>query len=348
MDHGDAIRRRARALGFDALGFARADEPLERDHARYQRFVAAGMHADMRYLAEHGEARRRLDTPAILDGARTVICCARRYARDERDDPPLSRRVARYARGRDYHGFMRKRLQQLAAFVRGLEPGTEARALVDTAPVLERAWAARAGLGFVGKNGLLIVPGQGSYCLLGEVVTTLRIEAVGTPFGERCGSCVACLDACPTGAFAAPFVLDPRRCISYATIEARPASGQVDPALWEAMGDHLFGCDVCQEVCPYNAVGPAPAGGTAPFAPLPRWSETDLGDFVRADEARWQILSQGSPLRRATRTGMARNALLVAAKRGAHAVLAAGTAHDDPGVRALAERLLSRSAARGS
>ena len=309
-NHGAAIRARAAELGFDAVAFARADRPLADDHARFADFVAQGRHGEMGYLADHVEARRRLDGEAILPGARTVICLARRYDRRDDDDAPLARRIARYARGQDYHGFMKKRLDKLAAFLR--RSGESARALCDTAPVLERAWARRAGLGFVGKNGMLIVPGQGSLCLLGEVVTTLALDedAYGDPMAERCGSCTACLDACPTRAFPRPFVLDPRRCVSYWTIESRELPPE---PLWDALGEHLFGCDTCQTACPYNQLASPPPERTRPFAPHERWS--------RLDEVAWDDLSRGTPLRRATRFGLRRNAILLAAHLGDDTVL---------------------------
>ena len=305
-----AIRARAAELGFDAVGFARADAPLDDDHARFEDFVAAGMHGEMSYLADHAAARRRLDGEAILPGARTVICLTRRYDRSDAADPPLARRIARYARGQDYHGFVKKRLDRLAAYLR--ERGAQARALCDTAPVLERAWARRAGLGFVGKNGMLIVPGQGSFCLLGEVVTTLSLDddAYGEAMGERCGACTACLDACPTEAFPRPFVLDPRRCVSYWTIESRELPPE---PLWDALGEHLFGCDRCQTACPYNQLPPPPAEHTRPFAPHERWSQTEPGALVDVDEPTWACLSRGTPVRRATRHGLRRNAILLAA-----------------------------------
>lgn len=340
------VEVQARELGFDAIGFARADEPLEADHEHYLEFLARGMHGDMGYLAKNAEVRRSLDGEGIVAGAKTVICLSRRYDRDETDDPPLARTVARYARGRDYHNHLRKRIGRLARFVAGLEVGAKARALCDTAPVLERAWAARSGLGFVGKNGLLIVPGQGSYCLLGEVVTTVAlVDHAPDPLNERCGSCTLCLEACPTDAFVAPRVLDPRRCISYATIEARSPAPN---ALADAIGEHLFGCDDCQQVCPYNAIAPPSAEKTKPFQPHERWSRLTLLDFVTLDEAQFARALEGSPLRRATRVGMARNAVLHAASQrgdaeaGARAVLAAGAQHDDAGVRRLARAALAR------
>jgi epoxyqueuosine reductase len=304
------------------------------------------MHGQMDYLAQHAEARRRLDTEAILAGARSVVCVGRRYARpgdEEERDPPLARAMARYARGQDYHNHLRRRLRRLAAFVRALAPGVRARPLCDTAPVLERAWAARAGIGFVGKNGLLITPGQGSYQLLGEVVTTLEL-APGAPIAERCGSCTRCLDACPTQAFAAPFVLDPRRCVAYLTIEQPGAPAE---ELREGIGERLFGCDVCQEVCPFNRTAPPPPARTGPFRPLPRWAPRDVDDLAALDEPAFEALAEGSPLRRARRAGLARNAAIVAANRlargalgeeaaAAERALTAALQHDDPGVREVA------------
>lgn len=333
----DTIRLRARELGFDAVGFAAADVPLERDHEAYLRFVDQGMHAEMNYLAAHAEVRRRLDGEGILQGAKTVICLARSYAGQAPSAEGVDEGIAAYGRGRDYHGFLRKRLQKLAAFVRGLAPNANARAMSDTAPVLERAWAARAGLGFVGKNGLLIVPGTGSYCLLGEVVTTLRIDAPAVAMSERCGSCRLCLDHCPTEAFVAPFVLDPRRCISYWTIESRALA---PPELEEAQAEKLFGCDDCQDVCPYNQR--TRAVDNSPFASHARWSQTSLAELVSLDEAGFRRLTEGSPLRRATRFGLARNALLRAWKKRDKAALNLGLKAEDARLRELSSRLLEQ------
>ena len=326
------VRARARALGFDAVGVARADVPLGEDFARYREFVAQGMQGEMAYLAENAAVRERLDTGAILEGARSVVCVARRYQRaaaDEVGDPPFAQSVARYARGRDYHNGTRRKLRQLAVFLRSLgsaDAPVHARPMVDDAPLLERAWAVRAGLGFVGKNGMLIAPGEGSFVLLGEVVTTLALTP-DTPMPERCGACTRCLDACPTSAFPRPFVLDPRRCIAYLTIERRSA---IPLEQREALGAHLFGCDDCQTVCPFNhSSRHRSAEATRPFEPHARWSETELVDLLAMDKPRWRELSEGSPLRRATADGLARNAAIVlgnagrAAPPGAERALAA-------------------------
>jgi epoxyqueuosine reductase len=352
VDASAKVKAKAQALGFDAVGVARADVPLDEDFARYEAFVDAGMHGAMDWLAEGRDVRRRLDTADILAGARSVVCVAMRYGRareDEARDPPLARTIARYARGRDYHNGLRKKLRKLAAFLRALgTPGApvHARPLCDTAPVLERAWAARAGLGFVGKNGLVIVPGQGSFLLVGEVVTTLDL-APDPPMAERCGSCTRCLDACPTGAFVRPFVLDPRRCVAYLTIEHRDP---IDPTLRVGVGEHLFGCDDCQTACPFNA---STAGGRAPppparFAPHPSWTSGALEDLLDLDEGAWRRRVEGSPVHRATREGLARNVAIVLGNIGrkSEALEAAAAASPSPVVREAAGWALGRIAAR--
>ena len=314
----ESVLERARLLGLEHVGIARADLPLEVDHERYARFVDANMFGDMAYLAEDIEARRRLDGDAVLPGAKSVVCIAKPYARSgeaEEHDPATARLIARYARGQDYHNHFRKKLRRLAKFIRALAPGVSARPLCDVEPVLERAWAARAGLGFVGKNGLVIVPGRGSFVLLGEVVTTLDLEP-DVPMTERCGSCTRCLDACPTEAFAAPFVLDPRKCIAYLTIESPNLPSK---ELRPRMGEHLFGCDDCQSVCPFNRTRPPEPEKTRAYSPLPAWTETDLEAVVRNDDARFIELTTGSPVKRATRRGLARNAVIVSANRLAKA-----------------------------
>jgi epoxyqueuosine reductase len=359
VSFSDQVKKAAQRLGFDAIGIARASVPLDRDFPRYEAFVRQEMHGEMGWLARNVQVRARLDGDGILEGAKSVVCVARRYPRwrespprEEADAHDFVQTIALYARGRDYHRFLRRRLRRLAAFVRSLgtadQPVT-ARPLCDEEPVLERAWAVRAGLGFIGKNGMLIVPGLGSMVLLGEVVTTLELDsthAADAPVQERCGSCTRCLDACPTQAFTSPFVLDPRRCVSYLTIEHRSA---VAPELREGMGTHLFGCDDCQTTCPFNAGRAAhePHGGSGdPFAPMERWSHMLLESLLSLDDAAWHALFAGTPLKRAGRAGIARNAAIVLGNRRAQSALPAlrwaASSHDDPVVREAASWALTR------
>jgi epoxyqueuosine reductase len=310
------VLAKAEALGFATAGVARADEPLEPEHDRYLAALEAGLHGPLGYLAENVEARRRLDHGDVLVGARSVIVATVRYEHPAEPTgeprPTLAAGIARYARGRDYHNRIRKALRQLAAYVRTLGEGVEARPMIDTAPVLERAWAARAGVGFLGKHGLIITPGQGSWTLIGEVVTTLAITP-DAKVAERCGQCTACLDACPTGALVRPFVLDAGRCISTWTIEVPTLAPE---PLRAPVAEHLFGCDVCQEVCPHNARPRPPGRFASTFAPHPRWETLRLVDLARlglADGPRWEEIAEGTPVHRAGPEGLARNACLALA-----------------------------------
>jgi epoxyqueuosine reductase len=320
-DGARAVRDRALALGFHRVGFAGVG-PLHEDHARYLGFLAGGLHGDMAWLADNADVRRDLRGPGILDDARSVIVCALSYHRGGEGSPMPGAVVARYARGGDYHNFLRKKLRRLAAWLRR-EFGARARPLVDTAPVLERAWARRAGVGFVGRNGCIIAPGLGSYLLLGEVVTDLALPP-DEPMEERCGGCTRCLDACPTQAFVASHVLDARRCVSYLTIEH---DGAIDPALRAGVGDRVFGCDDCQDVCPFNRTAPPPPGQTAHFAPDPRWEGVSPEAILAMEPSRWDALAEGSPLARPGWHRMARNAAVVLGNTGARRHLPVLRAH---------------------
>lgn len=338
------MRARAHALGFHRVGVAAA-EILDEDHARYLAFLAAGRHGEMAWLAREPEARRDVRHPAVLPGARSVIVCALAYHRGDEPSPLADGEVARYARGRDYHNFLRKRLRKLAAWIRATF-GAQAAPLVDTSPVLERAWARRAGVGFVGKNGCVIVPGLGSYVLLGEVVTDLAL-APDAPMEERCGACTRCLDACPTGAFAAPWELDARRCVSYLTIELE---GAMPEALRAGVGARVLGCDACQEVCPFNRTAPPPRETTRDFAHDGRWSGHDLASLVALDDAGFARLTEGSPAARPGRAGLARNAAVALGNVGGrrHLPVLQRAAREDPSevVREAAAWALARIAAR--
>ncbi len=337
-----AIRAQALALGFDLAGVARV-EPLGPEFDHYERWVAAGRAGEMDYMTRNAPVRKNPAHSKLLDGARSVVCCAMTYARSGDPTAKPGATIARYARGRDYHNFLRKKLRKLAEFVRRLAPGTRARACVDTAPVLERAWAARAGLGWIGKNGCLIHPRLGSHLLLGEVVTDLELDADG-PVAEQCGGCSACLSACPTDALVAPYEMDARRCISYLTIELR---GPIDESLRRAMGEHLFGCDLCQDVCPFNHAAPgSPHPEFDPTAPV---HGRTVAELVGLDEAAYRRLTAGTPLARPGRDAFVRNACVVLGNGPAspEAFVALRRAREDPSplVRehaAWAERRMSR------
>ncbi|AKF06718.1 tRNA epoxyqueuosine(34) reductase QueG [Sandaracinus amylolyticus] len=300
----DEVKARARELGFARIGIARA-EALGPEGERLRAWLAEGRHAAMAWMEQTCEVRVDPRDERMLAGARSVIVMATPYARHEERVGPAPGVVARYARGRDYHNVIGKRAKKLADWLRA--SGHLARGSTDSTPVFERAWAVRAGLGFIGKNCCLIIPGLGSHVLLATVVTTAELEP-DAPMGERCGSCTRCLDACPTRAFVGPRELDARRCISYLTIEHE---GAIDEALREGIGDRFLGCDVCQDVCPFTRTAPPDPATTEPFAPDARWRDHDAVSVLRMDEATFDAYSLGSPVRRLKRAGAARNAAIV-------------------------------------
>lgn len=300
---------RALALGFDDARVTPAVE-LQPDLGRFEAWLAAGMHGEMDYMRFVPSSRGR--PQELLPGARSVVALACSYYPGEHPEPPAETapgRVARYAWGRDYHRIVGRRLKLLSAYLRGLAPGASTRTFVDSSPLLERAVASRAGLGFIGKNTMLIHRRLGSWVFLAALITDQELPPDPAVPGD-CGQCRLCLDACPTGAFPEPFVLDARRCISHWTIEA--ASGH-PAALAEQFGDWAFGCDVCQEVCPYNH-RPLATGGASRFAgSRTSGAWTDAVFLANADEKAFRARYRRSPLNRPGRQGMARNALTVLA-----------------------------------
>jgi epoxyqueuosine reductase len=256
----DEIRQRAAKLSFSRCGICPAVSPP--GAARLDEWLAAGYAGQMRYLADRREAF--CHPRHVLDGARSVVMLAMNYRTAEPVPPRAGEgRVSRYAWGDvDYHDLIRGRLNQLAEFLYECNPAAHARGVVDTAPLLEREFAQLAGLGWVGKNTLLLNRDEGSWFFLAALVTDLELEYDRPHETDHCGTCRACLDACPTNAFPQPYVLDASRCISYLTIELREA---MPVELREGVGDWLFGCDVCQDVCPWNSR--APVSREAVFAP---------------------------------------------------------------------------------
>ncbi len=333
------LERAAKELGFSRFGVAHA-EPLGVEAERYRAFIERGRHGGMAYLETTSAVRVDPLHEGMLPSARSVIVLATAYARVEKPSGPAPGRVARYAQGRDYHNVLNKRAAKLARLLR--EEGHTARAGVDTLPIFERAWAVRAGLGFIGKNCCLIVPGLGSHVLLSVIVSSAELP-IDAAMKERCGSCTACLDACPTRAFEGPRELDARRCISYLTIEHR---GSIEEPLRAAMGDWIFGCDACQDVCPFNATRPVSPELTEPFAAAPRFQAHIAADLLRMDDAAFRAYAHGSPMQRPGRVGMARNAAIVLGNTGdrRHLPLLSDTAraHDSALVREAAAWAASR------
>jgi epoxyqueuosine reductase len=302
------LERRAGEAGFDAVGVAAAGR-LERDGKALQAWLGAGRQAGMRWMER--DPGRRSDPRELLPGCRSVVTLAMNYRPPgELGTPRDAARVALYAQGRDYHRVMGRKLRRLAEWLQEIS-GHAARSFVDTGPVLERAWAERSGIGWIGKNANLISRELGSWLLLGEILSAAALLPSPGPHGEFCGSCTACLDACPTDAFPQPGVVDARRCISYWTIEHR---GAIPEESRRGLGDWIFGCDICQEVCPWNLSFAKPAR----HDPLERREDLrglEPEQVLALDEAAFRERYSGTPLMRAKWEGMRRNACVVLGNR---------------------------------
>jgi len=324
MDLAGAIRHEAARLGFSACGFAAA-APLARG-AFLEGWLDAGLGGEMRYLARR--PGRRLTVAGILPDARSVITLAYPYAPPPPRPPgdlagALRGQIAAYAWGEDYHAVIGRGLAHLAAFIGARVPGSATRPYVDTGAVLEREWAVRGGLGWFGKNTMLLSSRAGSWFFLAELVTTAVLEP-DEPTGAHCGRCTSCLDACPTGALRDGLVMDARRCVSYLTIEHR---GAIPPDLRPGLGTWVFGCDVCQSVCPWNgSERPAPPaeGGGRPWLARPArgphppadWLFPFLPDLVRLDEDGFRARYGRTAVARTRRRGLVRNAALALGNSG--------------------------------
>lgn len=302
----DEIEATALALGFSRVGFASLDQPMV-SHRAYTEWLDAGFHAEMDYLVQH--ALLRSDARNLLPGGRSAIVCAQNYAQPL-DTPSGHLKVARYAQNRDYHIVLRKRLKRLEHDLSRAHPDHQFRICVDSAPILERELAHRAGLGWFGKNTCLIDSKTGSYFLIASLLTTLEIEPDPASKGG-CGTCRACIDACPTGAIVqlgGRWQVDARQCISYWTIEHK---GDIPSEIASKFGDWAFGCDVCQEVCPFNQPRPSQPLRASPTKDpdfLPAEPAPRLEEVIDWTEAEWDQRTRGRPLRRARKEGLQRNA----------------------------------------
>ena len=306
----DAIRGIARECGFELAGVASAEPALDR--ARYHEWIAAGSAGEMRYLTGR-RADVRDDPRNLLPSARSIICVGKLY----HTPWPLTTRfddedrawISRYAWGEDYHDIVRRGLERLDARLKHFHSNLESRICVDTAPILERTYARLAGLGWIGKNTCLINQQQGSWFFLGELLVSLEI-APDAPPPDRCGTCTRCIDACPTAAIPPGGGLDASRCISYFTIELR---GAIPQEHREGMGAHVFGCDICQDVCPWNRRSPV----TSETGFGPRHFAPRLEEMAALSEAEFRAMFRGSPVTRARYSGLLRNVAVAMGNAGA-------------------------------
>jgi len=318
------LKARALELGFDAVGVASLDALAASEH--YDAWLAAGRHGEMRWLASAMHRERRREPERLVKHLRSVLCVALCHppARDAARDERLGR-IARYAAGEDYHRIMKDKLLGLERWIqRDLFPGSGSLWYSDTGAILERGWAERAGLGWVGKHSGVLSESIGSWFLLGEVLVDRELVP-DAPVVERCGTCVRCIDACPTRAIVAPYQVDARLCISYLTIELQ---GPIPRELRPLVGDWIFGCDLCQEACPWNRFAPPAREARLHARELDGWS---LERFLTLDEPGFLELFATSPIRRADRAGFVRNVCVAMGNRGEPgfvAPLARALAHD--------------------
>lgn len=294
------VKTEAARLGFDACGISRA-ERLDDEARRLETWLLEDRHASMGYMERNFE--KRVDPTRLVDGARSVISVLCNYYSPQEHSPdPATGKISRYAWGDDYHDVLKEKLWSLYAWLDHRVGGIAGRAFVDSAPVLDKVWAARSGLGWIGKHTNLINPRMGSWFFIGELIVDVDLAADG-PIPDYCGSCTRCIDACPTDAIFRPYAVDSNRCISFLTIENREST--VDPDLHGGMQNWIFGCDICQQVCPWNKFKFAaeeprfdPREGTTDTL-LTTWMELDLDEFRRR--------FKGSPVLRTKFEGFKRN-----------------------------------------
>lgn len=309
LDLKAQLKARARELGFIGCGVAEAAP--SQTQAVLERWLGHGFEAGMAWMKRPDALEKRADVRALFPGAQTVVVVAMNYRTDEAWDDETMGKVARYARGLDYHDTIKARLGELLAWLQ-TQVSCEGKICVDSSPVLEREWAQRAGLGWIGKNTLLMSRDFGSYVLLGELLLDIALPADAPHLAQFCGTCTRCLDACPTNAFVAPRVLDANLCISYHTIENKHLAPK---EVREKLNDWVFGCDICQEVCPWN--GKAERAGV--FSSEPElWTRAEmpnLREWVELPQDEFSRRLKGSPLKRTKRRGMRRNAARVLRNR---------------------------------
>lgn len=293
------IRQEAERLGFLSCGIARAQQ-LDDDARRLEQWLSKGYHGGMQYMENHFDLR--IDPCKLVPGARSVITLLLNYfpQQQQNDNAP---KIAKYAWGTDYHFVIKDKLNQLLHFIRQHIGDVQGRGFVDSAPVLERAWAQRSGLGWIGKNGNLLSRLAGSFFFIATLICDLQLE-YDPPFAtDHCGTCTRCMDACPTGAITGPAVVDGSKCISYFTIELKDA---LIPAEYQnKMEGWMFGCDICQDVCPWNRFS-TPHREPA-FTPIPEVLDLSLAEWETITEATFKKLFKNSPLSRSKYTGIQRN-----------------------------------------
>jgi len=292
------IKEQALELGFDYCGISHA-EKLEAESYRLQTWLNKGFHGEMSYLENHFE--KRLDPSKLVSGAKSIISLLYNYYPPEKQGEGDNYKIAKYAYGRDYHKVIKKRLLKMLSILREAFGPLEGRAFVDSAPVMERQWAARSGLGWLGKNGLLINRELGSFFFIAELIIDTELEYDG-PVKDYCGNCTACLDACPTHALTEPGVLDASKCISYLTIELK---SEIPESFKGQYDQWIFGCDICQDVCPWNKF--AHSHSEPEFVPRTKLLGWKKDNWEGMTEEDFDQLAEGTAMKRTKYDGIKRN-----------------------------------------
>jgi epoxyqueuosine reductase len=294
------IKQRALFEGFNKVGIVGA-ESLADEGRRLQEWLARGHHGEMRWMAR--DVHKRIDPREIFPPARSVVVVALNYfTPHQHQQSPATGKVSRYAWGDDYHDVVKEKLLSLLAWIKEQEPGVEGKVCVDIQPVMDKAWAVRAGLGWLGKHSNVITPEHGSWVFIGELLLNLELDHDRERIEDHCGTCTLCIEACPTSAITEPYVVDSNKCISYATIELRA------PELPEGMDldGWLYGCDVCQDVCPWNRFEQATS--ETRFAPREGNVDVELAEILELTPERYAARYRGSAMKRAKLAGLQRNA----------------------------------------
>ena len=298
MKNAEKIKAEAKRLGFMSCGISKAGF-LEEEAPRLEQWLNSNMHGEMSYMANHFD--KRLDPTKLVEGAKSVISLTLNYFPAKTQSDLTAPKLSKYAYGEDYHFVIKGKLKELSEFIQ-IEIGEiEGRAFVDSAPVLDKAWAAKSGLGWIGKNANLITPQVGSFFFIAELIIDLELEADG-PITDHCGTCTACLDACPTKAIVKPYVVDGSKCISYFTIELKDA---IPTGMKGQFEDWMFGCDICQDVCPWNRF--SKPHETTEFNPHPDLLEMEKRDWEELTEDVFRKVFPKSAVKRTKFSGLKRN-----------------------------------------
>jgi epoxyqueuosine reductase len=297
--YSELIKAEAKNLGFVFCGIAKA-EFLEEEAPRLEAWLNKGMHGEMQYMENYFD--KRLDPRLLVDGAKSVISLGLNYYTDNTQTDPLAPKISKYAYGQDYHTVIKDKLKQLLQIINEKIGEVGGRAFVDSAPVLDRAWAKKAGLGWIGKNTNLINQKTGSFYFLAELIIDLELEYDIEPTADHCGTCTRCIDACPTDAIVGPYVVDGSRCISYLTIELK---NEIPQEFKGKMDDWMFGCDICQDVCPWNKF--SVLHNEPSFTPHPELLHLNNNDLKEITEDIFQKVFKNSAVKRTKFSGLKRN-----------------------------------------